>query len=183
MENRNITFIYIVELEQTEELKQAIEDYRQEFIANDEGDSIHGGSVLDQGINITDWLDMSYNHANDINLPEGWVRASQYCLIDLDSTKIIGLLQLRHKLNQDLLETGGHIGYSISPSERGNGYAKFMLKEALKSARNLGISDILITANEDNIASNAVILSAGGELENTFVEEDGNVVNRYWIKL
>ncbi len=183
MENRNKTFINIVELEQTEELKQAIEDYRQEFIANDEGDSIHGGSLLDQGMSVNEWLEMSYNHDNGINLPEGWVRASQYCLIDLDSTKIIGLLQLRHKLNQDLLETGGHIGYSISPSERGNGYAKFMLKEALKSARNLGISDILITANEDNIASNAVILSAGGELENTFVEEDGNVVNRYWIKL
>ena len=51
----------------------------------------------------------------------------------------------------------GHIGYDIAPSFRGRGYGKQMLKFALIEAKKLGITKVLITANEDNYASRRVI--------------------------
>ena len=37
--------------------------------------------------------------------------------------RLVGIMDFRRKLNQNLLNYGGNIGYSVRPSERGKGYA------------------------------------------------------------
>lgn len=57
-----------------------------------------------------------------------------------------------------------------------------MLKLALDEARELGIDEVLVVCDADNIASEKTILNNGGKRDQDFVEEDGNVIRRYWIK-
>ena len=73
---------------------------------------------------------------------------------------------------------GGHIGYSIRPSQRRKGLAKLQLELGLAEARKQGLGRVLITCDEDNRASRRTILSAGGVYENTIDRSQ-----RYWIDL
>ena len=93
-----------------------------------------------------------------------------------------GSISIRHELNEFLFNFGGHIGYSVTPSERGKGYGKLQLKMALEIASYLGIEKCLITADETNTLSNKTIISEGGLLENT-VMWNNEPLNRYWINL
>jgi len=116
------------------------------------------------------------------HLPGGWVPGSTYWLVN-DREDIVGAVNIRHWLNENLLNTGGHIGYGIRPSERRKGYATKILALALEKARELGITDALVCCDKENIGSERTILKNGGVFESEFVEEDGNVVKRFWITL
>jgi len=146
------------------------------------GEHIYPGAIRRKGMNYSDWLNLvkSYNHKE--TCPSHLVPSDTYFLIN-DKGKIIGAISIRHYLNENLLNTGGHIGYGIRPSERKKGYAKTMLKMALEKCIELGMKRILITCDKTNIGSAKTILVNGGILENEVVEDDGNVVQRYWITL
>ena len=113
------------------------------------------------------------------NLPEGWVPQTSYWLVDGD--KFIGRVDVRHVLNEHLMNMGGHIGYSIRPSERHKGYGTLALKLALPKAHELGIEKALLTCNTDNIGSRKIIEKNGGILENEKIGEDGNIKLRFWV--
>lgn len=104
------------------------------------------------------------------------VPAIQYVAFD-ERSQAIGFLNLRLRLNERLLEKGGHIGYSVRPSQRGKGYAKEMLKQAVSYAISKNITTILVTCDETNIASRAVIVANGGILE-----DSRGGTERYWIE-
>ncbi|MCG7346008.1 GNAT family N-acetyltransferase [Sporosarcina sp. ACRSL] len=106
---------------------------------------------------------------------------TNYFLVD-DDERIIGMVNIRHGLNDYLRMVDGHIGYSIRPSEQRKGYATYLLSEALKVTDQLGIRSVLVTCNEDNIGSAAVILKNGGVEDESFTEPHGNIVRRFWIK-
>lgn len=110
-----------------------------------------------------------------------FVSGTTYFLIDREGC-VAGSLDLRHELNQHLLDFGGHIGYGIRPSCRGRGYAPMMLALGLEKARERGIGRALVTCNDDNIPSAATIEACGGVLENVVLEE-GKPLRRYWIDL
>lgn len=117
------------------------------------------------------------------NVPykKGFVPASLYFLIN-EHKKIFGAIQVRHELNDFLLDYGGHIGYGIRPSERRKGLATKMLSMALEKARVLGIRRALITCDKNNRGSAQTIMNNGGVLENEIVHED-RITQRYWIQL
>lgn len=116
------------------------------------------------------------------NLPEGWVPASTYWLVT-DQGRIVGAVNIRHRLTERLLESGGHIGYGIRPSERRKGYATQILALSLEKAKELGIQAALVVCDATNIGSKKTIVKNGGVPDSDYVEEDGNVVNRFWIAL
>ncbi|WP_228101531.1 GNAT family N-acetyltransferase, partial [Paenibacillus donghaensis] len=118
---------------------------------------------------------------NEGNLPEGWVPDSTYWLVSEDR-QVLGAVNIRHRLTEKLLNCGGHIGYGIRPSERRKGYAIQMLTLALEKAAELGIQKVLVVCDEDNIASAKTIIHHGGIPDQDYIEENGNVVKRFWIE-
>jgi len=107
---------------------------------------------------------------------------STFFCLDLDRDIFVGAINIRHYLNQSLLNTGGHIGDGVRPSERRKGYATNMIKLGLEECRKLGIERVLITCDKSNIGSAKSIINNGGVLENEVIE-DGVVEQRYWITL
>jgi predicted acetyltransferase len=96
----------------------------------------------------------------------------------------IGEASIRHRLNAHLLQEGGHIGYGIRPSRRGQGYGKRILALALAQCRRLGIERVLVTCLDANIASAKIIEANGGRLENLISAPSGHgPLRRYWIAL
>ncbi|MGD2274380.1 GNAT family N-acetyltransferase [Bacillus wiedmannii] len=119
---------------------------------------------------------------NGINLPESWVPDSTYWLVT-DENKIVGAVNIRHSLTEHLFNAGGHIGYGIRPSERRKGYATKLLELSLEKMKELNITKALVVCDEVNTASEKTILHNGGLRDDDFIEEDGNVVRRFWIEL
>lgn len=96
---------------------------------------------------------------------------------------IVGTLNIRTNLDDFHLVYGGHIGYTVIPAYRKNGYATEMLRQALIICNAMKIDKVLITCDNINSASIRVIEKNGGVLEAKIVGKDGQVVRRYWIKL
>ena len=112
---------------------------------------------------------------------KGLVPSSIYFLVD-DDEKIYGSIDIRHELNDYLLQYGGHIGYGIRPSQRRKGYAFQMLSLALPIVKELGIIKALITCDKTNLGSAKTIMNNGGILENEVINEN-EITQRYWIEL
>ena len=105
----------------------------------------------------------------------GYVPCTYLWIVDGDA--FLGSLAIRHELNSFLLNEGGHIGYSVRPSARRRGHAAKALADALPVAKELGISRVLITCDEDNAGSRATIERNGGVYEDT-----RNGKRRYWVE-
>lgn len=116
-----------------------------------------------------------------IDIPENWVPASTYFLVD-ETHKIFGAVNIRHRLTDNLMIEGGHVGYGIRPSVRNQGYGTKILKMALDILREMNVEDVLVTCDKDNIGSAKVIQNNGGKLDSE-IEKDEAIIQRYWIKI
>lgn len=141
-----------------------------------------GMSKLKNCNSYEEWIKDKENEKNGINLPNGYVPASTYLLVRTNDNKVIGICNIRHTLSVFLLNYGGHIGYTIRPSERRKGYGIIQLEKALEKCNDLNIDKVLITCNEENIASAKTIEKCYGEYENTVHMRD-ETLRRYWITL
>ncbi|MEK8131535.1 GNAT family N-acetyltransferase [Paenibacillus filicis] len=101
--------------------------------------------------------------AAGLNLPSSHVPQTTYWLV-IDS-KPVGIGKLRHYLNENLKKSGGHVGYTIRPSERGKGYGTIILRELIREAKQMNIKDVLLTCDETNLPSRKVIEAIAGQLQ------------------
>ena len=132
--------------------------------------------------NYLGWLDLLKAHAYEETLPVGRVPASTFFSVRKSDGKVVGIIDIRHRLNDYLLNYAGHIGYTILPSERRNCYGYQQLMLALDFCKSIGINRVLITCADDNVASAKTIEKAGGVLENKILNtENGRCVRRYWV--
>lgn len=98
--------------------------------------------------------------------------------------EIVGRVSLRHFLNADLKEYGGHIGYEVRPSYRRRGIAKEMLRLILETPTARQIGKLLLTCSPKNVASIKAIVRNGGVFEKTaFVPKVNRETSYYWIDL
>ena len=166
----------------TIEHKQDALAYRREWLDSGLGESINGSGGLHRKEyeDYEKWLsDIERLVIGQSNNPKINVPATTYFAFFGD--KIVGTIQIRHCLNDYLLHTYGHIGYGVRPSERCKGYATQMLALALVKCREMGIESVLISCDKNNIGSAKTILKNGGIFEKEFVEDDGTIVQQYWI--
>jgi len=163
-----------------EKYTNEIRDYRDEFLAHE--DHLHGTAGLARYENIEAWIARGRLFENAATMPEGkWVTYEQFMLVHESESRILGMINLRHYLNEAVAECGGHIGYSVRPTERRKGYAKTMLMLCLKECRRVGLEQVLITCDHDNEASRRTIEACGGEFERMMQDENGKAGYRYWI--
>lgn len=111
-----------------------------------------------------------------------WVPHSTYWLIN-ENNSLVGAVNIRHRLTQRLFNSGGHIGYGIRPSLRRKGYATVLLSLALEEIRKLGLERALVVCDKGNIGSERTIIKNGGQFESEYMEDNGNIVRRFWIPL
>ena len=154
--------------------------YKEESLA--ESPIINGSAGLDRFSSIEDWLEELKKRSSEDTVPKGLVPSSTYLAVREKDNYIVGMIDIRHYLNEYLTQVGGNIGYGVRKTERNKGYAKQMLKLALEKCKELKIKKVLITCDEDNIASEKVILSANAKLED-IRNVDGENKKRFWIDL
>jgi len=154
--------------------------YKEESLA--ESPIINGSAGLDRFSSIEVWLEELKKRSCEDTVPKGLVPSSTYLAVREKDNYVVGMIDIRHYLNEYLTQVGGNIGYGVRKTERNKGYAKQMLKLALEKCKKLKIKKVLITCDEDNIASEKVILSANAKLED-IRNVDGENKKRFWIDL
>lgn len=155
-------------------------DYVEEFRAR--GEIVHGGASIQHKDSIGHWIKSVENNRREETVENKLMPASCFILLREEDNRVLGLVDIRHRLNDFLLKRGGHIGYSIRVSERGRGYGSRILALALDECRKLRIDRVLVTCDRDNIGSAKIIQKNGGILENE-VDIQGILQQRYWIDL
>ena len=154
--------------------------YKEESL--EESPIINGSAGLDRFSSIEIWFEELKKRSCEDTVPKGLVPSSTYLAVREKDNYIVGMIDIRHYLNEYLTQVGGNIGYGVRKTERNKGYAKQMLKLALEKCKELKIKKVLITCDEDNIASEKVILSANAKLED-IRNVDGENKKRFWIEL
>ena len=154
--------------------------YKEESLK--ESPLINGSAGLDRFSSIEIWFEELKKRSCEDTVPKGLVPSSTYLGVREKDNYIVGMIDIRHYLNEYLTQVGGNIGYGVRKTERNKGYAKQMLKLALEKCKELKIKKVLITCDEDNIASEKVILSANAKLED-IRNVDGENKKRFWIDL
>ena len=125
------------------------------------------------------WLALVEQFAKPERLEDGENPNEIYFLVD-DEGDICGYGQLRMYDTPDALSWAGHIGYSVPPSKRGNGYAQMLLDMLLKMGFERGMQRILLTRDVDNDASRHIIEKAGGEFEGFYRDHEYHK-RLYWF--
>ena len=97
-----------------------------------EENEIAGDGGLDRIRDFDKWLEKVQNDLSIDTIDKDRIPATLYLTIRKSDKKIVGNLQIRHFLNEKLLNYGGHIGDSVRPSERRKGYATEQIRLALK---------------------------------------------------
>lgn len=143
---------------------------------------IYPGAIRRRGTAYSNWLQMLESYSKKETCPSHLVPSDTFFLVN-EYNKLLGAISIRHYLNDQLLQLSGHIGYGIRPSERRKGYATVMLKMALEKCIDMGIKQVLITCDKSNMASAKTIIANEGVLANELVEDNGNIVQRYWIEV
>ncbi len=101
------------------------------------------------------------------NPEKGFVPEYKFAMVHSHTQASMGEISLRVGLTQKLKVYGGHIGYEVTESYRGNRYAARSCQLLQPLIQKLGINPVIITCAPDNIASVRTIVSLGAVLINS----------------
>lgn len=166
-----------------EDFEKQILDMFQEF--NDDNTTPYWSGWLKKFLdNYSWWLEYLRNCEKDDTWDDKLVPGIQYILVRESDNSVIWFINTRLRLNDALLEHGGHIWYSIRPSERRKHYATAQLFSILKLYQNLWVEKVLLTCDKWNIWSAKTIKNCGWILENEIIDPtDWALIQRYWINV
>ena len=143
--------------------KQDAIDFIKEFY--EYNSNINGVGELDRYIdNYEEWLSkLEEDYVREAD--EEKVPSRTYFLVRVEDNKIIGMTNIRMKLNKKLMFFGRNMGYCIRPTERGKGYNKINLYLALKVCEKYNMKKILLDVDKANIASWKSMETLGANLD------------------
>lgn len=163
---------------QIEHKRQAIE-YINEFYKYNS--KINGVGGLDKYLdNYSTWL-QKLDEDIKRKPTEEKVPSETFFLIRKNDNKIVGMINLRLELNENLKKIGGHIGYSIRPEERKKGYNKINLYLGLKECQKHGIKEVLMDCDKDNIGSAKTMQALNGVLIKEWYDKQKDRTIQYYI--
>ena len=141
----------------------------------------------------------AWSHSQLVEIHEGWsegidrsppdarlfddaVPCTTRFLVEEETGKLHGVVNVRHRLNAFLERFGGHIGYSVRPSSRRRGHATRLLRAGLEIARSHGHDRVIVTCDATNLGSIRTIERCGGVLAESFFHETMKKdVRLFWI--
>ena len=168
------------------ERKSEIIDYINEFVQyksdiNGTGglDQILDGYTFEQALERC--LNMQYEeYAKKI----GRCQSKTFLLIRKNDDKIIGTINVRWNLTEEMKQFGGNIGYGISPTDTRKGYTKINLYLGLKKKKKIGLNKVMLDCDVENLGSSKTMEALGGKLERTEIDPyDGILTSVYWINV
>ena len=168
------------------ERKSEIIDYINEFVEynsdiNGTGslDNILYGYTFEQSLDRC--LNMQYEeYAKNL----GRCQSKTFLLIRKNDNKIIGTINVRWNLTEEMKQFGGNIGYGIRPTERRKGYNKINLYLGLIEAKKIGLDKVMLDCDAENLGSSKTMEALGGKLERTEIDPyDGILTSVYWINV
>lgn len=105
-------------------------------------------------------------------------------MIRKNDNKIIGTINIRWNLSEEMKKFAGNIGYAIRPTERRKGYNKINLYLGLIEAKKVGLDRVMLDCEAKNLASSKTMEALGGKLERTEIDpSDGILTSVYWIEI
>lgn len=166
----------LILIQPTRKYSKQIWDLRCEL--KKEFEKIPGTNNLGLAPTIDEW----FNSLEYDDQKSKKIKTTTYLAVRLADDEVIGMVNIRHTLDEELLKYGGNVGYSVKPSERLKGYATIMLKLALDECYEQGINEVLVICSTKNEGSIKTILANGGVLEDE-IERGLKKFQRYWINL
>ena len=152
------------------ELEKEALKYRQEHF--DFGEQVINGSELfDKISSYSEWLEKVIANASLKTVDPNWVLTDTFFAVRVSDNKIVGIVDLRYRLN-DFLKDFGNCGYSVRPSERRKGYATEILRQICLVAKEHGLKQLQLSVEKDNVASIKTIEKNGGEFSRSFIFEN-----------
>jgi predicted acetyltransferase len=114
-------------------------------------------------------------------LPAGYVASSTFWFVE--DGEILGVSNLRHRLNEEIRRCGGHIGLGVRPSQRGRGLGTDLMSLTIQEAWKRGIDEVHIHCYKSNPASAKIIEANGGVLHSEIEEgASASVVQRFVVR-
>lgn len=150
----------------TLELKEEALAYRGEHFQHGEK-VIYGSELFDKTESYEEWLSAVTRNTDPETVNENWVVTDTFFAVRQSDGRIIGIIDLRHTLNEFLKDLG-NCGYSVRPSERKKGYATEMLRQLIWVAKEAEMNELHISVEKENMASVKVIQKNGGVYERSF---------------
>lgn len=170
--------IYIRCVRQQDEA--AVWEFKKEFSDNNE--NTQGTTALNKAQSFDEWLEMIEKYSSKESVPTTHAASTQFLAFRKSDNRLVGMVNVRHYLTENLLEFGGHVGDCVRLSERNKGYATRQIALSLKYLKTLNVDRVLVVCLSDNPASRRTIVKNGGVLENVVVK-DGKEHERYWINI
>ena len=172
--------------EPSQERKKDILDYLNEFVLYHS--DVNGAGALDKilsGQSFEEALDRCLNMKNEEYAKKyGRCQSKTFLLIRKNDNKLIGMINVRWNLTEEMKRFGGNIGYGIRPTERRKGYNKINLYLGLLEAKKIGLDKVVLDCETSNIASSKTMTSLGGVLDRTEIDPyDGILTSVYYIDI
>lgn len=164
------------------ELKSDIIDYLDEF--RKYNSDLNGFGMLTRvstELSFEEALEQCLSMSNsDYSWAHGRCPNKVFLLIRERDNRVIGNIQVRWGVTDEMLRFVGHIGYSIRPTERRKGYNKINLYLGLIEAKKLGLNNCVISCDASNIGSDKTMQALGGRLLRSEIDPlDGVLTNVY----
>ena len=111
-------------------------------------------------------------------------QSKTFLLIIENDNIIVGTINVRWNLTEEMKQFGGNIGYGIRPTERRKGYNKINLYLGLIEAKKIGLDKVMLDCDAENLGSSKTMEALGGKLERTEIDPyDGILTSVYWINI